>query len=415
MDWQNGYRRLRDRVFHPYALAATLWGLALCLFLVRGPYRLFLYLTTFLVVIHLLDSRYRNTLLTRPLLLLVLAALYPVLVTLAMPEDMVYRRYFTSVYNFLWLVMGIHFLSLHLRESGVGRFAEWIMLLLAIVLLVHLSAALLNLTECGPRVLGSECGVARNPHLLGLFAAMALPLLVHLAWWAPRHLRVPLLVLIGIDLYLLLDSGSRSAWLAVIGATLLTAITLLRSRHRWWVVPGLALLGWLAYLSGIGSFDQRINDLVNNFGSEERLIIWPDAWNMLRANDLAGWLFGHGIGSFRYYFGEFSRYQGTADWVFPHNFLLGVLFETGVTGALLIFGTFAVYLRGLARAVGSVGNAHMRSLCAALFAMSVAQFAHTFLTLPFYSRFTLLSLALVVGSALAVQAHWMGARSTVDA
>jgi hypothetical protein len=46
----------------------------------------------------------------------------------------------------------------------------------------------------------------------------------------------------------------------------------------------------------------------------------------------------------------------------------------------------------------------VRYLCATLFATSINVLVHTFFTLPFFSKPTLLPLAMVVGTALAVLA-----------
>ena len=133
--------------------------------------------------------------------------------------------------------------------------------------------------------------------------------------------------------------------------------------------------------------------LIVNLGQEERVEIWKTGLAMLADNNLPGWLLGHGIGSFR---GSFApETESYSVLIFPHNFVLEVMFDNGLVGAALILAALVWMARAVARlctqARAGTREPHLVFL---LFSILVAHFAFCFLTVPFYSRYFLMWFAL---------------------
>ena len=68
--------------------------------------------------------------------------------------------------------------------------------------------------------------------------------------------------------------------------------------------------------------------------ADERLVLWGDSWKMQVESSLQNWIFGHGFGGFRENFSEYSSFSNAIQFVFPHNFLLEVLYNNGLLGVM---------------------------------------------------------------------------------
>lgn len=131
---------------------------------------------------------------------------------------------------------------------------------------------------------------------------------------------------------------SRGAWIAMVGAALVTAFfVLLRKQRAMWV--------WLAGFLGAGAIGvvawsgtgKRVMDQFGTLLDEKILThgllgLWRDA---LRAvPDF--WLTGTGLGTFRYVYGPYARQPADCSFHYAENQYVQALIETGLVGLALI-------------------------------------------------------------------------------
>jgi O-antigen ligase len=167
-----------------------------------------------------------------------------------------------------------------------------------------------------------------------------------------------------------LEAGARSAWLTVIVILLAYGILLWRRRGRFplplfaAVVAG-AVFTVAALWTGSERFSSRLDNAVGAFtGSTaimddaigHRVWIWHGAVNMIAANPLNG----VGAGGFRYafpaYAAEGDPFLDAESPISPfhsHNLWLEILSETGIVGALGLFGLLTLLLVAGIRAPAS--------------------------------------------------------------
>jgi O-antigen ligase len=251
---------------------------------------------------------------------------------------------------------------------------------------------------------GSLFGFYDNPHHLGLFASLALPLLGWVMLRLGGWLCAVMLPWVTAALYLLWQSGSRISWLVFFAAILLASFLFLRRKQIVGVILGVgALAASSAWLSGFSAIGSRISDLWVNFWSEERILLWPATLEALKQNTLGEWLLGHGIGSFRFDFKEyFADNKTLRPYAFPHNAVLQLVFENGIVGTLLVFAGFGSLMWALLRSTRGLPKTDDRYLAPTLFSLLCIEIGHCLLTKSLYSKYILYSLSLIVGVSLVV-------------
>lgn len=289
-----------------------------------------------------------------------------------------------SVY---WLCLG--------SSAALRAGLHWgLCVLLGSGLIVHVLAV---------EVSGRPFGLFENPHFLALLSLFSLPLFLY-SLLGTRSLAIRL-ALAGLCLlagYLLAFSGSRPAWLALLAAVVLASLVYL----SWWralvAIAGFLLGAVLVSLLFPQALGGHALSLAAEVWQEERLTIWRDSVRMLSDNDWYHWLTGHGIGSFKPYFLDYSTFEVT--FVFPHNFVIEILFDSGLIGVASI-GILYVLLFRLILAQRGTMPAAGYVLSGMVFVLLVAHLLFTFLTLPFYSRYVLLLQAPLVGLILFLHEH----------
>lgn len=246
----------------------------------------------------------------------------------------------------------------------------------------------------------NDTGLFTNMHYLGLYAAIMLPLLFYLLANTRGATCFAATLFLALDFTLLLLSQSRPAWLAVLlGALAVTP--LLRGRTRLISLFSTVLLPTVLYVTGTLGFDKRINSLVENFMErEERVGIFQESLRMQMTSTWTEWVFGRGFGSFFDDYKAYSSFRSLADFQFPHNFLLEILYVNGVVGLLAISGVFGCFLYRLLIGVKMDADPAKRDIALLLLATVLIHQAHTFLTVSFFSRYTMIPLGILVGAAL---------------
>ena len=111
------------------------------------------------------------------------------------------------------------------------------------------------------------------------------------------------------------------------------------------------------------------------------------------------WLFGHGI--------QYSPVSYVPDsnspaipFIFPHNHLLEILYLNGIVGALLVLGGLAFVFFGLVREALQNLKRQKRILINCTLVVFLAWLIHSGLTFPFYSKYSVLPMALILGTML---------------
>ena len=204
------------------------------------------------------------------------------------------------------------------------------------------------------------------------------------------------------ELYLLLVSESRTAWLALITACLIM-LPFFSLKTRLLAAVILIFVPFFIYYFGILGADVRIDDLINNITKEERVTIWSEAIAMQRDSDLFHWVFGHGLGSFVHDFQAYSSFHDpsyigkTMDFVSPHNFIIEILYTSGITGLILVLIGEFLFIYALLRLWWITNFDSQKIMVVLILALFVAHFIHTFLTISFFSKQSIFFLAVFIG------------------
>ena len=241
-------------------------------------------------------------------------------------------------------------------------------------------------------------GLFENPHFVAFFTLFCIPVLICFIN-ASRHYSIKFLLgsLLIIAFYLLAISGSRPAWLAIISSYVLGSCLFLSPKKRWLSLSAVGIVSVLFIFIFPELVGERLANLFVEFWKEERFIVWRDSLMMLQESAWHHWIIGHGIGSFKYYFSVYSTYQIT--FIFPHNFILEILFDSGLVGLSIVSYLYGVlYYRLII--MGRSGNDHNFSIIYTLFVLQTAYLIFTFFTLPFYSRYVILLQAPVISLTL---------------
>ena len=246
-------------------------------------------------------------------------------------------------------------------------------------------------------------GLTSNPHYLSLQAIMVIPTTIYLFKSSDIFSRTLLIFVFMMELYLLLVSESRPAWLALVTGCII-ALPFFRLKTRLLAAVILIFVPFFIYYFGILGADVRIDDLLNNISKEERVAIWSDAITMQQDSDLFHWVFGHGLGSFVHDFPAYSTFHdpsyhisGAIDFVSPHNFIIEILYTSGITGLILVLIGEFLFIYALLRLWWNTNFDSQKILVVLILVLFVAHFIHTFLTIGFFSKQSIFFLSVFIG------------------
>lgn len=176
---------------------------------------------------------------------------------------------------------------------------------------------------------GRATGLYSNPNGLGFTMWYGATALILLLLYLPENRLMQLIGigLIGLFLYVLLQSGSRKNALAFLVFGFILLYYLARSKYRSWVIGFgvMALLGYfvidLDQLEQTALFARASSEHLERSG-EHRFLLILDGWRMFLSNPLLG----IGLGSFTFYstFGQMA-----------HNDVIEVIASTGIVGFVL--------------------------------------------------------------------------------
>ena len=411
--------------FHPHILSSIsilfenfillwigLFGTAGCLLLNQAP-ETFMAILQAAVIMHFLKDRLLIQKLDRELVIPLVIIMIPLILNLFCQNGLTKDRYAKELTWSLFIITSFWILSEGLSKKNKSWLLTAVNSVLCIFLLAQAGVFLLqkNYLTILPilqnyfskpylkaiQVYAARGGIAMfsNIHFFALYAVITLPVSLFCILKSKSISTKLLLIFCSVCIiFLLLTTGSRPGWLALVAATLVAAPFAQRGKR----LLHLAILFFvllILYCGNILEVKLRVNDLLFNLAHEERVTIWADAWQMQKASDWQGWLIGHGLGSFSHYFKAYSHY--TQLFIFPHNFFLEILFDSGLIALIVvIIGYASFYYALITLWLKTLDKGH-KSIAVVLISVMTAHFVHAFLTLPFLTGRAILSLAIIVG------------------
>jgi len=301
-----------------------------------------------------------------------------------------------QVSNYRWMAYPARMLCLVFVIDCLVRktFANWVSVLFIVVLSAAVCWQLLAYF-----VFKMLYGTFSNPHYIASFTVLILPVIVYFSltvksWY--KFLFIPIAVM---DLALIFKIGSRPAIIGLTAGTLFVLIFLIKGRWKWIGLSFVFAIFVVLIVSGYGGVSARFQELMVNIAREERVQIWTTSWHMLSDNTLVRWIFGNGIGSFRIVFPQYETTE-LRIYIFPHNYLLEILYENGVIATILVFGGFVLLFIEATKASIHAGQKNSRILLRCMIVILISWLIHTGLTFPFYSKYAQYSLAFILGPIL---------------
>ena len=251
-------------------------------------------------------------------------------------------------------------------------------------------------------------GPFENPHFLSLQIVILVNMCIFFIFRYALINKVIAVSVMLISFHLLTLINSKIAWAALAASFIVWGFLFFQNVKYIKIFTAIAILAGVFASTQFDYADHHLDSLSTSENSrviglwrDQRIIIWADSIAMQKSSDLKGWLFGHGLGNYESSFQDFSRYsigdteRIPVEFVFPHNFFLEVLYNSGIIG-LLALSIPAWIIISI-----TYKNAKNRNYPAMLaLALLTGVFMHTFFTLPLFTRFPSMSLAMIFGYCL---------------
>ena len=293
---------------------------------------------------------------------------------------------------------------------------------------------------------------------LSIYAAIVLVTAIYLfnsKSWIVKFLCTPI---IAVTSLFILYTSWRPVWLGlVLGAFI--AFILCYPKRRKVVIAGMVLLQVILLVANVGHYKERMFGLWKERKTEERNIIWQDAWQMQLATPAKEWVLGHGLNSYQDDFKAYSRFYKNPQqleissrastpvskpkWLInqwfrdaldilrifrkpveikqnntvkmqptltlgiayesPHNLILYMLYATGVVGLLLVVITYYFAIFNFTKL--SQARNELRALSCAMLVASICTLVIVGLNLVFFKHYNLIPMAYIFGVLLYLQEY----------
>jgi O-antigen ligase len=177
-----------------------------------------------------------------------------------------------------------------------------------------------------------------------------------------------LLLLLLFQGFALVLSLSRMGSAAMLASIAVMAANLFATdrRNRILVLGGLAVIAAILALGAYTAADAILTrfELIaeDTFVEQDRLVIWRDAWTMIRGH----LLFGQGLGTFQWTFPAFETTRADLPARYAHNDYLQVLAEMGIIGLALSLLVLLLAWRTAAQSFRSSADPFVRAMGLAL-------------------------------------------------
>ncbi len=371
-----------------YWLILTLSGAFFTFFsLNRGGIVVFIQLSFVFLILNALFGEYKLTRI--PIFYWIVCAIcaYLLMASLLVSPQKSHFRWMKNLVSMLVVVFTIHCLS-------QKKIAGWVPVFFS---------AVLSLTVCyqfaARYLFHMPQGTFSNTHYLAAFAVLALPIIYYFFWVTTGWHKYLFALITIMDTHLLLQTGSRPAFLGIIVGTFFVLIFLVKGRNKWFGMIFMCCILVALYLTDYANFGSRIQDLFVSLAEEARIQLWTNAWNKIKENSLLTWIFGHGIGRFPIIYTNDPTFKITL--ASPHSFFLEIVYLNGLIGFVLIFGGLTLLFDSIVNAAIQSQNRKKCLLTKCLIIVFLAWFIHCGLTFPFYSKYSQYPLAFILGSMLA--------------
>lgn len=370
-----------------YWLILTLSGVFFVFFaLNRGGVVLFIELSAFFLIINLLTGDYQIRKIPVSYMITAATCAYLVLVSVIVSPQESHTRWMVNLVRMLGVVFAMHCLSQKERINRVV--AIFFPILLSLVVCWQFVARyFFNMPH----------GTFTNIHYLATFAVLALPMIIYFfcittGWY--KFIFVPIAIM---DAEMLLRTSSRPAILGLAFGALFVIVFLTKGRRKWIGMALVFLVFGALYITEYANVAPRIEELIVNLATEERVQFWNQAWDDLKDNSVTAWFFGHGIGWFPVIYVEDSR---MSQFVFPHYHFLEILYLNGLVGVGLVFGGFTFLFFSVIGKIKQTSDKRMRTLLKCMLVVFLSWLIHCGLTFPFYSKYSVYPLAFIMGILL---------------
>jgi hypothetical protein len=381
---------LKTVLTHKYWLAVTLAGAFLCFFAFdRGGIVVFIEATFVYLVLCVLVGRYRlKTIPTAYWVTCSICACILLMSILVAPHDSHYR-WMKYVLRLLALVFGIHSLSQKKIDAPI-------IVLFGIAVSLAVCWQFTALHFFG-RPSGAFSG---SIHRLAMFAVLIIPVIFYFFWISNGWYRYLWIVLGLMAIDLLLQTGSRPAFLGITSGTVFVTIFLVKHRYKWIGLASIILILVALFVTDYAGFAARIYDFFDVWREEERIQLWTKAWHTLKENSASDWIFGNGVGYFRVMFTP----PGKPDFLYisPHNYFLHLVYSSGITGVILVTAGFALLVSFLFNVATKNQDINIRVLANCLIVTFISWLTLCGLNFSLFSKYSLYPLAYVLGPMLVV-------------
>lgn len=243
-------------------------------------------------------------------------------------------------------------------------------------------------------------GTLKNPHYLAFFSAAFLIFAIYAFFKATRYIKWFIVISILLLGAFILHSASRPTWIGLIFSAILVLFFLEPKLRKYTAVTFvLVLIGLVAF--NIGNFSGRFEALLFHLNTEERAVIWQDAWTLQKSSSISQWIIGHGLSlsAFEEAFKPYSQFHlVNNDFNTPHNYFLEILYASGVIGLLLFLYLIYIIVSRLLQLI-KVHKASKDIYLLLLF-MLTTNLITVSITVPFTSSYNLMMIAMIVGIML---------------
>lgn len=357
----------------------------------RGAADTWIHICGFFVLLNLLLKK--NTwkqLFNRPVLFIIAVFLFLITISVLFGSGTSHHRNIIGISEMIILVLGIHCFSL--KESDYNRYYYFFLVLLLITAGWHVFSFYPSPIKYVKQT---------NRNILSNFLIMLIPLLAFYLITLKKRKQYFLIIIVALMTVLCLDmllkSQARPAILGLFLSCFFLLCFIKGKKKVYWL---LSVAGFIGLLVATNYADIFINlkDLAVNIFHEERVLIWSDSVHMISESRYIEMLLGHGLGSFRYVFSEFSSVASNNHYAFPHNFFLQLLYESGFLGLTMVAALFAFIAYMLIRVIRTNPSYRINVFSKCLLAYYLAWVFHCSLTVPLFSKYTLYPLAFTVGA-----------------
>lgn len=249
-------------------------------------------------------------------------------------------------------------------------------------------------------ILNKPYGTLKNPHYLAFFSAAFLIFTIYAFLKSSRYLKWLIAIsFVTLGSFILL-SASRPTWIGLIFSAILV-LFFLEPKIRKYTAMSLVMVLIVLVVFNIGNFSGRFEALLFHLGSEERAVIWQDAWALQKSSTLNQWIIGHGLSlsAFEEAFKPFSQFHlVNNDFNTPHNYSLEILYASGMVGLFLFICLIYFIVKNLLLHIKA--NKGYRDLYLLLLFMLITNLITVSITVPFTSSYNLMMIALVAGIML---------------